>query len=67
MFKLTKILMSISNLIFKHSSLILSFGSILLGIWVILFPEDLSRNAGIALFITGLLFGLLILLKGKSI
>jgi hypothetical protein len=66
MFKLTEILFRTTNLIFKYSSLILSFGFILLGILVMFFPEDLSRNAGIALFITGLLFGLFILGKGKK-
>jgi len=66
MFKLTDILFSTSNLIFKYSSLILSIGFILLGIWVMFFPEELSRNAGIAMFIAGLLFGLFILRKGKK-
>jgi len=67
MFKLTEILMSMTNFFFKYSSLILSFGFILLGIWVIFFPTELSRNAGIGFFIVGLLFGLLILRKGKTI
>lgn len=67
MFRLTEILMSISNTIFKYSSLILSSGFILLGIWIIFSPAELSRNAGIAMFIAGLLFGLLILRKGKNI
>lgn len=67
MFRLTEILMSITNYIFKYSSLILSSGFILLGIWVIFSPAELSRNAGIAMFIAGLLFGLMILLKGKNI
>lgn len=67
MFRLTEILMNISNYISKYSSLILSSGFILLGIWVIFFPAELSRNAGIAMFIVGFLFGLLILRKGKSV
>jgi hypothetical protein len=67
MFRLTEILMSISNTIFKYSSLILSSGFILLGIWAIFLPAELSRNAGIAMFLVGLLFGLLILRKGKNI
>jgi len=67
MFRFTEILMSISNTIFKYSSLILSSGFILLGIWVFFSPAELSRNAGIAMFIVGLLFGLLILRKGKNI
>lgn len=66
MFKLTEILLSMRNLIFKYSALILSVGCILLGAWVFLFPADLSKNAGIALFIVGILFGLLIVRKGKS-
>ncbi len=66
MLKLTEFLLSISNFIFKYSSLILSLGFVLLGIWVIFFPAELSRNAGIAMFIAGLLFGLFILRKGKS-
>ncbi len=67
MFKLTEILLCMPNLIFKYSSFILSFGFVLLGIWVIFFPAELSRNAGIAMFIAGLLFGLFILRKRKSI
>lgn len=67
MLRLTEILMSISNYISKYSSLILSSGFILLGIWVFFFPAELSRNAGIAMFIVGFLFGLLILRKGKTI
>lgn len=67
MFKLTEILMCISNYIFKYSSFILTIGYILLGIWVFLFPAELSRNAGIAMFIGGLLFGLLIVRKRKTI
>ncbi len=66
MFKLTEILMSISNYIFKYSSYILTVGFILLGIWVIFFPAEFSRNSGIAMFIAGLLTGLFILRKGKS-
>jgi hypothetical protein len=67
MLRLTEILMSISNYISKYSSLILSSGFILLGIWVFFFSAELSRNAGIAMFIVGFLFGLLILRKGKTI
>jgi hypothetical protein len=67
MFRLTEILLSISNYISRYSSFILTTGYILLGIWVFLFPAELSRNAGIAMFIVGLLFGLLILRKGKNI
>jgi hypothetical protein len=66
MFKLTVVLLRMSNLIFNYSSLILSLGFILLGIWVFYFPAELSRNAGIALFIAGLLFGLFLVWKGKS-
>jgi len=67
MFKLAEILMNITNLLFKYSSLILSVGFTVLGIWVSLFPEELSRNAGIAMFTAGLLFGLLIVTKNKRI
>jgi len=67
MYRLTEILMSISNYIFKYSSFILSSGFVLLGIWIIFSPAELSRNAGIAMLIIGFLFGLLILRKGKSI
>ncbi len=67
MFKLAEILLNVSNFIFRYSSLILSFGFILIGIWVFFFPGEISRNAGIAQFIVGLLFGLLILRKRKSI
>ena len=63
MFKLTEILLSISNLLYKYSSLILSIGFIALGVCVFMYPAELSQNAGIALFITGFLFGLLILMK----
>ena len=66
MFKLTEILLSMRNLIFKYSALILCVGCILLGVWVFLFPADLSKNAGIVLFIVGILYGLLIVRKGKS-
>jgi len=66
MFKLTEILLSMRNLIFKYSTLILSLGYILLGAWVILFPTELSKNAGIAMFIVGILFSLFIFRKGKS-
>jgi hypothetical protein len=65
MFRLTELLFSVSNYISKYSSFILTAGYILLGIWVFFFPAELSRNAGIAMFIVGLLFGLLILRKGK--
>jgi len=65
MYKLTEILLSVRNLIFKYSALILSVGCILLGVWVFLFPADLSKNSGIALFIVGILFGVLIVRKGK--
>jgi hypothetical protein len=41
-------------------------GCILLGAWVFLSPADLSRNAGIVLFIVGILYGLLFVCKGKS-
>jgi len=34
MFKLTEILLSMRNLIFKYSALILCVGCILLGVWV---------------------------------
>jgi len=67
MFKLTEFLLRLSNLIFKYSSLILSLGFIFLGIWVFFFPAELSRNAGIAMFIAGTLFGLLVLRKRKTI
>lgn len=67
MAKLTEISMSITNNISKYSTLILSLGFMLLCIWVIFFPAELSRNAGIAMFIAGFLFGLLILRKGKDI
>jgi|WetSurMetagenome_2_1015567.scaffolds.fasta_scaffold29134_3 hypothetical protein len=63
MFKLTEILLNMTNLIFKYSSLILSLGFILLGIWVFFFPAELSRNAGIAMFIVGILFSLFIFIK----
>lgn len=66
MFKLTEILANISNFIFNYSSLILSLGFILIGAWVIFFPGELSRNAGIAQFIVGLMFGLFLLRKRKS-
>jgi hypothetical protein len=49
MFKLTEILLNMTNLIFKYSSLILSLGFILLGIWVFFSPAELSRNAGVRL------------------
>ena len=65
MYKLTEILLSVRNLIFKYSALILSIGCILLGVWVFLSPADLSRNAGIVLFIVGILYGLLFVWKGK--
>ena len=65
MFKLTEILLSISNLLYKYSSLILSIGFVALGVSVFFFPDELSQNAGIALVITGFLFGLLILMKSK--
>ncbi len=63
MFKLTEILLGISNLLYKYSSLILSVGFIALGVSVFFYPAELSQNAGIALFMTGFLFGLLILMK----
>ena len=65
MFKLTGILVRISNLLYKYSSLILSVGFIALGVSVYFYPAELSKNAGMALFITGLFFGLLILMKSK--
>ena len=65
MYKLTEILLSMKDLIFKYSALILSVGCILLGAWVFLSPADLSRNAGIVLFIVGILYGLLFVRKGK--
>ncbi len=65
MFKLTEIILSISNLLYKFSSLILSVGFIALGVGVFFYPAELSKNAGIALFITGFLFGLLILMKSR--
>jgi hypothetical protein len=66
MLKLTAVLLRISDFIFNYSSLILSLGFILLGIWVFYFPAELSGNAGIAMFIAGLLFGLFLVWKGKS-
>lgn len=65
MFKLTEILLGISNLLYKYSSLILSMGFIALGVSVFFYPAELSKNAGIVLIITGFLFGLLILIKSK--
>ena len=49
MFKLTEIYSNISHLISKYSSLILSFGYVLLGILIFFFPTELSKKAGIAM------------------
>ena len=67
MFKLTELALKVTNFIFKHATLILCSDYILLGIWVFFFPAELSRNAGIAWFMVGVLFGLLILRKKKRI
>jgi uncharacterized membrane protein len=66
MFKLTEIHSNISNLISKYSLLILSFGYVLLGILIFFFPTELSKKAGIAMFIVGVLFVLLRFRKRKN-
>lgn len=66
MFKLTVIIMRTSNLFRKYSSLILSAGFMGLGTYVYYSPAELSTNAGIVMFIVGLLFAFTILWKRKT-